>query len=180
LYRPNGDMVMTRLSLVLVVVLASVTATRGAEPGEDPAGVKRAKEFWSALAKGDPAAMKDFYAKEVTLLPGSELLKEEWGIRGAGDRNKALLVSRDELIAAYQRMIDKAGRDKWAAVFGKVPAEKVEVTIAVTKAQGAALKTIAGDIVLKVQATKKDDSLFYVLRPSATGGWQVVAELADY
>jgi hypothetical protein len=170
---------MARLSLVVIIVLAAGMVARGTELAGEAAGVQRAKEYWAALAKGDPAALKDFYAKEVTLRPGSELLKQDWGIKGAGDRSKALTVPRDELIAGYQRMIEKIGRDKWVKIFAKVPAERVVVTSTVAAAESAALGTQAGDLVLKVRPGEKDDTFSYVLR-KGNGSWQVVAELADY
>jgi hypothetical protein len=170
---------MAKTKFLLAIALAGILS-HGTAMAEESAGVQHAKEFWAAVANGDPATMKDFYAKEVTLRPGSELLKEQWGIRGAGDRNKALLVSRDDLITAYQRMIDKVGREKWKKIFSSVPPEQVVVTSLVTTAQSLALNTIADDIVLKVQPGKKDDTFFYVFRRMKTGNWQVVAELADY
>jgi hypothetical protein len=166
---PNGAMVV-----ILSVISGGVTLA------EDNAGNLRAKEFWTALAKGDTAAMKDFYAPQVTLLPGSELLKQQWGIKTAGDRSKPLVVTRDELLAAYGRMIAKIGRAKWSKAFGNVPGEKVVVKSAVTSAESALLDWRQGDLVLQVRPDKDDNALRYVLRQSKSGTWEVVSELADY
>jgi hypothetical protein len=174
---------MARTAIVLTIMLVANMTSRIAVAAEDSAGVARAKEFWSAIAKGDPAGMKEFCANEVTLRPGSELLKQEWGIKGAGDRNKELRVSRDDLLAAYQRMIDKIGREKWIRIFGSVPAEKIVVSSMLTSAQSLNLQTKPGDLVLMVRPGNGDDTLYYVFRHVEMGSasrWQIVAELTDY
>jgi hypothetical protein len=66
----------------------------------------------------------------------------------------------------------------WAVVLGKVPTGMITVTAAASRP--AVLKTVAGDLVLKVQPGRGDEAYFYVLRKSKSDGWQVVAELADY
>ena len=92
--------------------------------------------------------MKTYYASKVLLKAGSELLKKEWGLKGA-DRSKDLLVGRDELIHGYERLIGKVGREKWAAIFGKVSEDSLTTEIAVqanTPFEGIR----KGDLIFKV------------------------------
>lgn len=160
---------------VVAILLAGPSSRARAE---EPEGSDRAKAFWASLAKADPAAMKDFYAEKVLVMRGSELLKPEWGLPGGGQRDKDLLVARDDLVAGYGRMFEKFGRERWAGIFTKIPPGKLLVEpLDMKDAPPGASK---GAISLTVFTGPGDDRLLFVLDRNADGRWQVVAEAADY
>lgn len=144
-----------------------------------PEGAERARTFWAALAKADLDAAKGFYAPKVLLKAGSELLKPQWGIPGAGDRGKDLRLERDLLIAGYRRMIETIGKDKWTGIFSKIEADKISFTVC-EKADRPFSGVRRGDLVMKVATGPGDDALLFVLRRGDKGRWLVVAEATDY
>ena len=152
---------------------------RGATEGAQAGGIAHAKEFWTALAKADLDAAKEFYAPKVLLKAGSELLKPQWEIPGGGDHSKDLLVERGQLIAGYRRMIEKIGRDKWTGIFSKIDARKIGFSVC-EKPDRPFSGVRKGDLVMKVATGPGDDALRFVLRPDDKGRWRVVAEATDY
>jgi hypothetical protein len=136
--------------------------------------------LWAAIAKADTTQMGSFYADEIVLLPGCELLKKEWGINSSGERNKAVTFKRADIMKGYQALFDKIGREKVQAVFGKVAEDKI-------KFSGVSLNdetfpgTRQGDIIMTVATGPGDDRLRFVLRKNeADKSWRVVMEQTDY
>ena len=84
------------------------------------AGLQMALGLERALAAGDLVSLAGFYAEEVTVLPGSELLKTKWG--GAeGDRTAGARVAhsprrgaRRSPHRATRRRAGQSGRDRRA------------------------------------------------------------------
>jgi len=172
------------------------------------AGIKQAKALWAAVAAGDTAGMAELYADEVVLVAGSELLKARWELPGGGDRSRDLKVRKADLIAGYQRMIDElGGEERWSQVFTPIDERKIFfITVVVadwaatlervvgrplseaarkelneSRAAGGMLADLhVGDLFLRVDLPVGDDKLFFQLRQSAAGKWQVVAEATDY
>lgn len=166
----------------ICLLLTLVGTATGADIGQREA-VEHAKQFWAAVARADTKAMQVFYAEKVTLKAGSELLKKQWEIPGAGDRGKDLLVDREDLIAAYRRMIEKLGKDRWTAIFSKIDLERVEFRFAKTadgESGDGESGVEKGDLTMTVFTGPGDDALFFFFRHSEKEGWQVVAEATDY
>jgi hypothetical protein len=159
------------------LLLLAWSAALSASMAEEPQGAKEAKAFWAALAEGDTKAMKDFYAEKVVLLPGSELLKPRWELPGKPDRDKGLLIARDELLAGY-RMIARLGKEKWSKVFKQVPAEKIRVEE--LEIDLSAPGDGQGSLVLEVLTGPGDDKLIFMLDKDDEGHWRIVAEQTDY
>jgi hypothetical protein len=135
--------------------------------------------FWQALTAGDAERMADFYAAEVTLVAGSELLKKEWGLNPAGDRSQDRKVKRADLVKGYQAMIAKAGVNKWRQALGKTPSAKV--TTAVAQADDEGFKGVKkGDAILRAATGPGDDVLLFVFREDGAGIWFLVMEATDY
>jgi hypothetical protein len=140
---------------------------------------KTAGEFWDALATGNLKAMRTFYAPEVTLKAGSELLKPRWELSPKADRRKDLKIERDKLLAGYERLIGGAGRQRWGNVFGKIEDKQITTTTAKTK-DVPFDGVLSGDTVLAIATGPGDDRLVFVLRQNKRKRWQVVAEATDY
>ena len=168
-----------RLTIPILSAFLIAGAAMAAD-AQDPAGVKHARDFWAAVAAADTDAMQKFYAEKVMLKAGSELLKKQWGVPGAGDRSKDLLVDQDDLIAGYQRMIAKIGKDKWTKLFADIGPEKLSITPA-KAADWPFSGVLKGDLIVKVATGRGGDALWFVLRSSPRQAhWLVVAEVTDY
>lgn len=142
------------------------------------------------LLEGHIDRMAATYAPRVQLLPGSELLKSEYGLANEGERAKALAVERPVLLAALKKAF--GGRPI-------VPAEKLEVLLkafrfdVVETAPGdfptappdpvdtpdgkLHFQIRKGDALIKV-GPEKGDFMLFQLR-SLEGQWRVVAEYLD-
>jgi len=142
-------------------------------------GAETAREFWSALAAGDLKAMQTFYAHQVTLKAGSELLKARWALSPKADRKKDLIIERDKLLAGYERLIGGAGRERWSSLFGKIDTKRITTVLATHKDQPFR-GVRQGDTLLSVATGPGDDKLVFVLRQDGNKSWKVVAEATDY
>jgi hypothetical protein len=171
---------MLRQATSYIAVLSFVLIASGvanAAPPDD--GTKWTRDFWSALASGNLKAMKTFYAPQVTLKAGSELLKSRWALSPKVDRKKGLIVERDKLLAGYERLIDSAGRKRWRSVFDKIDSKRI-TTVAATDRDKPFTGVRPGDTLLNVATGPGDDKLMFVLRQDDRKRWQVVAEATDY
>jgi len=166
---------MRATAICLLLVLVGTAA--GADVRQREA-VQHAKQFWAAVARADTKAMQVCYAEKVTLKAGSELLKQQWEIPKAGDRDKDLLVERVDLIAGYRRMIERLGKDRWTALFSKIDLERVEFRFAKTADRKSGAEK--GDLTMTVFTGPGDDALFFFFRHGEKEGWRVVAEATDY
>ena len=152
----------------------SATPPAASQPA--PAGAEAAGKFWAALAAGDAAAMKAFYAEKVAVKAGSELLKKEYALDENADRGKDLTVDREKLIAAYARMIGQDRKD-WTDALGRFRTQFVAAT-----QEGNPFNPVrSGDLVLMASDPGgRDDKVVFVFRQNEKGQWLVVAERADY
>lgn len=169
---PNKHCIILVLAVVLVARLSTAADV------EQRKGVESAKRFWAALAKADTKTMQEFYAPKVVLKKGSELLKKQWGLKGGGERDKDLSLEREELIAGYQRMMQKIGKERWSKLFGEIDAEKINFTFAKQSDRRTGVRK--GDLTMKVSTGPGDDALSFFLRRDDKGRWLVVAEATDY
>jgi hypothetical protein len=161
---------------VSAIAAAFLAAAASAQPESAQRTMSR---FWQALTAGDTDRMADFYAAEVTLMAGSELLKKDWGLNSGDDRGKDLKVKRGDLIKAYQAIIAKTGVDKWRLALGKTPRDKV--TTAVAKADDEGFKGVRkGDAILRAATGPGDDVLLFIFREDGVGIWFLVIEATDY
>jgi hypothetical protein len=154
-------------------------AGAGAPPVTPADGAKTALEFWEALTSGDMKSLRTYYASKVTLKAGSELLKSRWQLDPKADRKQDLIAGRDKLLAGYERLIGRAGRERWSAVFGRIDAEQIIVVSAKDKDKPFTCVQ-PDDMLLTVATGPGDDKLVFVLRHDNKGRWQVVAEATDY
>ena len=162
----------------LAMALAAGLVMGVSAAGAQEPGFQRAKEFWNALSAANTEAMKGFYAKQVVLKAGSELLKKEWNLSPTVDRNKDLVVDRATLMAGYEKMIARFGKDAWSQVFVRLPAESVQVTIA--NKPGQPFPPVQpGDVLMKVSVGRKADTLVFVFRREGDA-IAIVAERTDY
>ena len=172
---------MTRKPLVasLIAAMSVLASLSDHATADEPADIARAKEFWKTLAKGDTEALNSFYAPKVVLKAGSELLKQRWGLSKDADRSKGLLVSREDLLRGYDRMIDSIGKEKWSQVFTRIEMDKIHVSAAGKDDQPVA-GVKRGDTILKVATGPGDDTLHFILRRDKDGKLLVHLEATDY
>jgi len=185
---------------------ATSEARRGHDTQTTDAGIKVAKTFWTALAAGDTEGMAEHYADEVVVWGSSELLKTEWGLPGGGDRSRDVKVRKADLLRAYESFIESVGRERWRDLCARIDDDKISfITVAVAdwadtferlvgqplpefrkslnerKAAGQTLADLhVGDLVMGVDKPDPDGMLFFQLRQTTSGKWQVVGEATDY
>jgi len=162
------------LAIVLLCSLDATARPRSEVPTE---AKQRAMAFWSALSSARLDALKSFYARKVTLRAGSELLKRAHGLTEQG-RRKDLAVSRDRLIAAYKKLIDRVGKEKWKKVLARVKEDKITYLLATKRVRP--MSTREGDVLVKVVTGPGDDAMFYIWRKGADGKWWLTEEQTDW
>lgn len=170
----------TQLALLIAVGCFAAAACRPATGNDrkdlQNLDVERARQFWKTLATGNTAAVKDFYAPQVVLKAGSELLKPQWKLKGA-NRLRDLQLSREELLQGYQRMIEAIGKEKWSRVMGQIKDDQIKPSIAAKDdAPFAGIKR--GDIVLRV--APENSEFYFVFRKDGAGKLLVHLESTDY
>ena len=148
-----------------------------------------ALEFIEFL-KGKHGELAATYAPKVTLMPGHEFLKAEYGMAGDGARTAGAEVERDKLIAA----MEKAAEGKPASPAERVDSllEKMKFEVIGTKEGNFGIapsdpvgtpdgklhfEVKKGDVLLKVSPPKGD---FLLLQLRQTDGiWRIVSEYLD-
>ncbi len=149
---------------------------------------KQGYRFWDAMGSLDEEVLRSVYAPEVTLLPGSEMLKERHGLSKAG-RSIAAKVSSQKLVSALVQLVrqDEEGEAAWRANF-KPATHRMEFSLvsqavnALPTREGTARYPLqAGDVVMQVflrDETARPNYTFVLRREGAA--WVVVAEQADW
>lgn len=123
--------------------------------------------FLAALASGDAATLAPFYADEITLESGSELLKSRWGLSKTRDRNEAETHPKAALLGAYETFFAKV-RAKWVPFFEAMSDDRWSII------------EDAGMTTLEIKKTDSgDDRWLFRLRETDTG-WAIFSEWTDY
>jgi len=139
------------------------------------------KGFLRALGNADLETMRTYYAPRVTVLRGSTLLQQGFGISEAGDTGKNVTVDQELLLKAYAKAAERYGWKKERVRRGKRFArfdieyldKKSENADKIFKAIGAK----PDDVVAVVNP--KGDELAFVLRSTEKSGWLIVSEFWD-
>jgi hypothetical protein len=141
----------------------------------------RGRNLWFAIAKGNVGEMWAFWSPEVILLPGSELLKQEYGMNFDDGRDKPAKVRRAALLNGYQKLIEQVGREKWQADLANVIPDTIWFAVVAKDAERFP-DTKQGDVIMTVPTGPLDENaLRFVLRQDPTDKkWRVVMEQADY
>ena len=169
-----------RMWLAQIVAVGTVALVGAVTLASDPlSGEQTARAFWATLAQGDLEELRAFYADQVTLKAGSELLKPRWGLKLKGDRQTDLTVDRTELLSGYERMIGKIGQERWTAFSATIKAKQIIVE-RVDQEDTPFAGTKLNDVAMTVVTGPGDDKLIFVLRKGQRGEWRVVAEATDY
>jgi len=135
--------------------------------------------FWKALADADIEAMKNFYAPEIILIAGSELLKEKWGINPTKTRNTNLKLSKESLMQGYRKMIAPERVEKWKTVFSSIDTAKIIFQSAKQyKKHFENLKD--EDIAMIVPTNVGDDRLYFIFSKKQDNTWLITHEATDY
>jgi len=159
-------------------------------PGEPGPELVAAQKHLRAFLTGDVKTLAKTYAPDVRLMPGHEMLKEEYGLAQAGARATGAAVARDKLVPAIGGVMTRTGGfseetlDKLLKMMTYKPLKikdgKVvtDSTDPVQTADGKLhFQTESGDVVLKI-APPEGDFLLLQLR-QVDGAWMVVAEYID-
>lgn len=140
---------------------------------------KMTEAFWDTVKTANIQKMQEYYAEQVILLPGSELLREQWGIKTEPNESGACIVLKNELFKAYEALINKIGKEMWRKRFNEVSPRIVSTEIAKTDNQ--LLNGVkCGDIIMKVTNMVGGECFYYVWRKDSNGQLRIVIELADY
>jgi predicted secreted protein len=141
-----------------------------------------ARAFRAALVSGESSAMRNRYSPTV-LLGGSELWKPKWGMLAEGEKPpEDRRVGRDELLAAYDRLIGAVGSSEWSGTLGAWVWSLREVGPD-SPGNGyffSVLKVPDGTPYLHIDAVVGDDYVAYFFERSEDGTWRVFAELSGY
>jgi len=149
---------------------------------------KQGHRFWNAIGSLDEEILRSVYAPEVTLLPGSEMLKERYGLSKAGG-SIAAKVSSQKLVSALVQLVrkDQEGEEAWRANF-KSEKHRLEFSVVsqavntlLTSTGTARYPLQAGDVIMQVflgDETARPHYTFVLRREGAALG--VVAEQADW
>ena len=174
---------MKTLPLLALVLLAPLCHA-------DDAAIAIAKDHLKSTLTRDFKVLGKTYAPKVTLMPGHEFLKPEYGLAEAGDRSKAVELKRGKLIAAMKK--DVAGQparplervEEKLKTLRYEPLEIAEGDFATAPSDSVktpdgklhfAIKK--GDVLLKVSPPRGDFVLLHLRK--GDGGWQVVSEYLD-
>lgn len=160
---------------VCVVVLAWSTATRGAEQSTS---TQVAHAFWNAFLSANAEEMGQHYAPRVTIKAGSELLKRDYALSPAGERNKDLVTDRRAVIRAYQTMFERVGKAQWTDSSQKLRQVELSFISAADNNRYFALFQCHPSQML-VQVETQPEPLYFVLEQDGQQRWQVVAEAFD-
>lgn len=140
---------------------------------------KMAESFWDAVKTANIQKMQEYYDKQVILLPGSELLREQWGMKTEPNESGACIVPTNELLKAYEALINKTGKEIWRKRFDEISPRIVSTETAKTDNQ--LLNGVkSGDIIMKVMNMVGGECFYYVWRKDSNGQLRIVIELADY
>ena len=170
-------------AICLSVLALSMAPVQGQDAVDDKVFEKVLKDFLRAKFKGEAAP---FYLETVTLIPGHEYLKAQYGLSEDGDRSKPLTVPSEKIV--------KLDSDKGKAI----PDEKLDAIFAkmtVTNTQigedgdyplkgedggkgGPSVACKAGDVVVIGGFEGTDDIMALVLRKSGDQ-WKVAGEMID-
>ena len=134
-----------------------------------------AEGLWRAWRAGDTQTLSGFYAEQVQVLPGSELLKEQHGGE-PGDRTNGARMARDVWLQRLAATIERIGKDRWTEALGAWRALPLETAGAQSHVEGAEYVLVVGPD----DETSTDDRLHFFFGRDAQGRWRLVGEATDF
>ena len=157
---------------------------------EDGAIEAAKKHLGYTLKKSDHEKLGKTYAPTVTLMPGHEFLKEEYGLAGEDGRDKGAEVDRAKLIAAIvkasadrpdrpaDRIEKKLGRLAFEIIEAKEGDFATDASDPVGTPDGKLHFSIEkGDVLLKASPGGGDFILLHLRK--IDGSWMVASEYLD-
>lgn len=149
-----------------------------------------AKVHVSSILKADFEKLAETYDAKVTLMPGHEFLKKEYGLSEAADRSQKIDVESEKLLAVMakksaerpERPVDRIDAMLETLKYDVLPNAAGDFATDASDPVGTAdgklhFSIEEGDVVLKV-SPPKGDFLLLQLR-NVEGSWRVVAEYLD-
>jgi len=134
-----------------------------------------AEGFWRAWRVGDTQTLSGFYAKELEVLPGSELLKERHG--GEPDEwSDGARLARAEWLQRLAAAVEQIGKERWVKAMDAWRAQPLETTDAQSPVEGAEYVLVVGPD----DGSSTDDRLHFFFGRDAQGRWRLVGEATDF
>jgi hypothetical protein len=177
---------MKVLLLSLLLGLSGIFTAHAAEME----AVQAAKVHLKNILTNNAAGLQKSYAKEVTLMPGHEFTKPEYGLANDKARKEAVTVTREALVDAIAKKLmgrPKPPEEKLDAKLGSVQFEALESNegdFAVDAADEAAtsdgkfhFKITKNDVVLKVSPPNEDFAMLHLRKVDER--WVIVSEYLD-
>jgi hypothetical protein len=168
----------------LLRILSLIALAQFSHANEE--AIAAAKLHLGASLQGDRKVLVESYAPKISLKPGHEFLKKQYGLVGEGGRAEGAEVERDPLVAVIvkavaARPVGKA--DRIDAMLKSLTYTAMTTEVGDFAADPSdpggklhfAIK--AGDVLLKAAPPKGDFVLFQLRKTD--GKWQVVGEYLD-
>ena len=178
------------LAVALVLPAAAIDSDGDSEEVAAPSITveEAAKIHLTSILRADFENWQKCYGKQVTLAPGHEFLKPEYGLVAEGKRGEAATVESAKLIAAAKKKPKKMPEERAKKLLENLTIEVMETqpgdfatepSDPVDTPDGKLhFQILPGDKLIKVLPKKHGDFLLFQFR--AIGGeWKVVAEYLD-
>jgi hypothetical protein len=180
------DVLLKKMKTLIKVILISLSPLCNA----NEKAIESAKAHLEGSFGADYRTLDATYAPKVTLMPGHEFLKEEYGLAGAGGRAEGADVEADQLIKAMETAAAKQPArpaDRVKALLDTLKYEVVKVAegpvaIAPSDPVGTPdgklhFQVKKGDVLLKVSPPKGDCLLLHLRK--IDGIYRIVSEYLD-
>jgi len=127
----------------------------------------------------DLQVLSTFYADEVKVYKGATILDKRYGgLGGESGRSATKVVTREQLIKAYEKAIlSRGGFDQWrdrARTWGIADTVAIRATDPTNRAAFSKLG-VPLDAVIIIAHPKKDSAV-YVWKAGGVHGWSIIAE----
>ena len=139
------------------------------------AATQVAEGLWRAWRAGDTRTLRGFYAEQVQVLAGSELLKEQHGGE-PGDREKGATMAREPWLKRLAAAIESIGIDRWTEALGSWRVLTLEKAGAQSLVEGAEYVLVVGPD----DRSSTDDRFRFYFGRDAEGRWKLVGEATDF
>lgn len=190
----NSPVANSKLLILVTYLIGghflSAASNDSAAGGNTPSAIKSGKEHVRHVLSADLDGLKNTMAPMVTLMPGHEFLKPEYGFAKDPKRSVAAKVERKKLIEIFSKKMKGRAQPPKEKIDGKMKVLKFENLpivvgdFATDPSDGVAtpdgklhFQTREGDVVLKVSPPKGDFLLLHLRL--VDGKWRVVSQYLD-
>lgn len=119
--------------------------------------------FWNVFSQAETSKMEGFFATQIFLPRGSELLAKKWKLNLEGSKRVGIYVDREDLINTYDKMIEQLGQKKWKAIFSTDLIGKIRLRPVNTNNHNYYKGARSEDVIMMVHTGGIDDRVTFVL-----------------